>query len=106
MHLLFCTATVRRDAFGLPLDLRLRPPAGLQHSLSPDAYDLWVGIARQKGVGTVVVVRHAVFGGVGGGVRRNATPSLRVPGMESYVPTHLVVHHGIVRSKPDDVGTS
>ncbi len=60
---------------------------------------------RHQDVGAVVIVRHAGFGGVGGGVRRNATPSLRVPGMEAYVPTHLVVHHGIVGSKPD-VGTS
>jgi hypothetical protein len=30
--------------------------------LSPDAYGLWIGVARQQDVGTVVVVRHAVGG--------------------------------------------
>jgi hypothetical protein len=85
-------ATAWLDAFGLPLDLGLRLPVGLRHSLSPDAQGLRIGVARQEDVGTVIVVRHAVGGGIAGGVRRNATPRLRVPGVEAYVLTHLVVH--------------
>src|SRR5215213_1556830 len=61
---------------------------------------LRVGVARQEDVGTVVVVRHPIGGSVAGGVSRNATPRLRVPAVEAYVPAHFVVHHGIVGGDP------
>ena len=59
--------------------------------LSLDTYGLWVRVARQEEVGAVVVeLRPDVGEGVGEGVRRNATPRLRVPGVEAYVqPTWL-----------------
>src|SRR5215210_2957071 len=63
---------------------------------------LRVGVAREEEVGPVVVRpdRHTVGGGVGGGVRRNATIRCGHGNVEGEVPAHIVTHNGIVGGHP------